>query len=68
MNVQFVSGVQSKICILPEEAFISASLKQDGAFEHDMVNSIVKAMTVFSDATLIGMLETCSQWITLTLI
>jgi len=50
---KFTGGVQSKICILPEEAFISASLKQDGAFEHDMVNSIVKAMTVFSDATLI---------------
>ena len=49
-----MSGVKAKVCILPGETFIESHLKSEGAFEADTVNAIVKAMTVYKDATFLG--------------
>ena len=49
-----VTGASSKICILPGETFIEEHLKNEGVFEEDTVNSIVKAMTVYQDASFLG--------------
>jgi len=60
----FHEGVKAKVCILPGETFIETHLKSDGAFEIETVNAIVKAMTVYKDATFldcgsnIGMMST----------
>ena len=42
------------MCILPGETFIETHLKSDGVFEADTVNGIVKAMTVYENATFLG--------------
>ena len=42
------------MCILPGETFIESHLKSEGAFEAETVNAIVKAMTVYKDATFLG--------------
>ena len=49
-----MSGVKAKVCILPGETFIESHLKSEGAFEAETVNAIVKAMTVYKDATFLG--------------
>jgi len=60
----FYGGVKAKVCILPGETFIESHLKSDGAFEIETVNAIVKAMTVYKNATFldcgsnIGMMST----------
>ena len=42
------------MCILPGEKFSEANLKANGAFDGQTVNTIVKAMTVYPDATFLG--------------
>eukprot|EP00092_Neocalanus_flemingeri_P057974 GFUD01069007.1.p1 GENE.GFUD01069007.1~~GFUD01069007.1.p1 ORF type:complete len:358 (-),score=107.51 GFUD01069007.1:27-1100(-) len=61
---EFYGGVKAKVCILPGEDYSQTKLKKEGAFEAEAVNSIVKAMTVYKDATFldcganIGMMST----------
>ena len=47
-------GVKAKMCILPGQTFIETHLKSDGAFEMETINAIVKAMSVYKDATFLG--------------
>jgi len=49
----FEGGIRSKMCLLPEETYISTMIKEEGAFEQQMVNSILKVMNLYKDATLI---------------
>ena len=42
------------MCILPGEKFSEAKLKEEGVFWGETVNTIVKAMTVYTDATFLG--------------
>ena len=51
---EFLGGVKSKMCILPGETFSENGLKSSGVFDGDMVNRVLKALTVYKDATLIG--------------
>jgi len=60
----FYGGVTAKMCILPGETYAETGLRQDGAVEIPAVNAILKAMTVYPDATFldcgsnIGMMST----------
>ena len=47
-------GVKSKVCILPGETYSESNLKENGVFDGATVNIIVKAMTVYPDATFLG--------------
>eukprot|EP00092_Neocalanus_flemingeri_P071809 GFUD01088285.1.p1 GENE.GFUD01088285.1~~GFUD01088285.1.p1 ORF type:complete len:343 (+),score=100.10 GFUD01088285.1:19-1047(+) len=57
----FYGGVKAKVCYLPGEG---RELKKNGGFDGQAVNAIVKAMTVYPDATFldcganIGMMST----------
>ena len=42
------------MCILPGETYSESNLKAKGAFDGQTVNTIVKAMTVYPDATFLG--------------
>ena len=42
------------MCILPGEIYSENNLRNKGAMEENTVNAIVKAMTVYSDATFLG--------------
>jgi len=50
---EFLGGVKSKMCILPGERFSENGLKSSGVFDGDMVNRVLKALTVYKDATFI---------------
>ena len=47
-------GVKAKVCILPGEKITETILKEDGAIEIEAINAIVKAMSVYKDATFLG--------------
>ena len=49
-----ISGVKSKVCILPGETYSEEHLRSRGVFDGDTVNTIVRAMTVYPEATLLG--------------
>jgi len=50
---KFYGGVKSKMCIMPGEKYSEENLRKYGVFDGSTVNSIVKAMSVYPDATLI---------------
>jgi len=50
---EFYGGVKSKVCILPGETYSEGHLRSKGVFDGDTVNTIVRAMTVYPDATLL---------------
>ena len=54
---EFLGGVKSKMCILPGERFSENGLKSSGVFDGDMVNRVLKALTVYKDATFIGIID-----------
>ena len=54
LKTTFLLGVKSKMCIMPGETFSETNLKEHGVFEGGTVNTIVKAMTVYPDATFLG--------------
>ena len=47
-------GIKSKVCILPGERFAETHLKSDGVIDKVTVNAIIKAMTVYKNATFLG--------------
>ena len=42
------------MCLLPGDKITELILKSDGAFEIEAINAIVKAMSVYKDATFLG--------------
>ena len=42
------------MCILPGERFAETHLKSDGVIDKVTVNAIIKAMTVYKNATFLG--------------
>jgi len=52
-TAEFYGGVKSKVCILPGETYSEEHLRSRGVFDGDTVNTIVRAMTVYPEATLL---------------
>lgn len=48
---EFYGGVKSKVCILPGETYSESQLRANGVFDGATINILVKAMTVYPEAT-----------------